>query len=202
MEYYRISGGGVTFSGGEPLVWSSELLLVVRLCKQEGISVAIETAGAVPFDDMKRLIPYVDKWIYDIKLMDSKLHQTWCGMGNELILGNLKQLTQYGVDICVKMPIIPTVNDTEKNVRQMITYLNDLCRIRDVELLPYHTLGKSKYIALGRDYPLAQVPVPTEAMMDHFNDILHKELNLESYKEASNGIPSNATHFKIERTVI
>jgi pyruvate formate lyase activating enzyme len=174
-EHYQISGGGVTFSGGEPLIWSSGLLPVLQQCRKEHISTAIETAGYVAFDDIEPLIPFVDTWLVDIKMMDPAGHEAWCGGDNAVILNNIEGLAASGADIHIKVPIIPAINGSDENLRQTLAFIRKTGKINDIELLPYHTLGKAKYAALGREYTLSGTPVPSKEMMSHLHSIVEEE---------------------------
>ncbi len=147
--FYENSGGGVTFSGGECMLQIDFLTEILKACKENGIHTAVDTAGHVPYDQFERIIPYTDLFLYDIKCFDSELHKQYTSLGNELILENFKRLSGTGKPIWVRIPIIPTINDSLEEMIKIKTFL-DLCRKPEkIELLSYHALGEHKYSALG-----------------------------------------------------
>jgi pyruvate formate lyase activating enzyme len=152
-EYYGKSGGGITLSGGEPLmqpVYSKALLETAKEC---GIHTAIETSGCAKWELFETLLPSVDFVMYDVKIFDSGLHKKLCGMGNELILENLNRLVDTEKQILVRIPLIPQITDTEKNLDQIGEYLRQIGAI-NVELIPYHAFAEIKCRAFGREYRL------------------------------------------------
>ncbi len=152
VPFYE-DGGGLTLTGGEPTAQPMFAEAILRLVKAEYVSTAIETTGNAPWEVLGNMLPYVDLWLYDVKHMDSKTHRDCTGLGNELILSNLRRLASLGAPIEVRMPLIPGFNMTEENVRQTAEFVAGLGdAVRSVDLLPYHTLGRSKYEALGRGY--------------------------------------------------
>ncbi len=150
-HYYAISGGGVTFSGGECLLHEDFLYECLRLCKAEGIHTAVETAFHVPYDIVLRLHRSIDLFIIDIKHMDSQIHRHYTGVGNERILDNIRRLAVTNANILFRTPLIPSVNDSLDNLLKTACFLDGLGR-NDIqwELLKYNSLGASKYDCLGR----------------------------------------------------
>jgi pyruvate formate lyase activating enzyme len=147
-------GGGLTLTGGEPTLQSAFAGAILRLAKAECINTAIETTGNTPWEALKVLLPYLDLWLYDVKHMDSQTHRDYTGLGNELILSNLRKLAALGALIVVRVPLISGFNVTEENIRKTAQFALELGgAVRSVELLPYHALGRAKYKALGRSYP-------------------------------------------------
>ena len=146
LEYFRATGGGVTFSGGECMLYPAFVAEVARLCRAEGISTAIDTAGAVPYSHFETVLPYTDVFLYDVKCLDSDLHRKGTGVGNERILENLERLREAGKQIVIRTPVIPGFNDGEELER-----VKAYCRERSLphELLPYHAMGESKKTALA-----------------------------------------------------
>jgi pyruvate formate lyase activating enzyme len=144
-------GGGLTLSGGEPLLQPAFAEALLRLAKAEGLNTAIETTGNAPWETLASVSPYVDLWLFDLKHMDSQAHRKWTGLGNELILSNLRRLTETGARIRVRMPLIPDVNSSEDNLRQTGEFLAQLNgAVQSFDLLPYHKLARAKYEALGQ----------------------------------------------------
>ena len=144
--YYDATGGGVTFSGGECMLYPDFVADMARLCRENGISVAIDTAGAVPYDSFERVLPFVDVFLYDVKCLDSELHRRGTGVPNERILENLEKLRETGKRIIIRTPVIPDFNEGEE-VERVKVY----CAERGLphELLPYHAMGEGKKEALG-----------------------------------------------------
>ena len=159
-SFYDNSGGGVTFSGGEPLAQPAFLAELLQSCRQRGIHTAVETCGYAPAQEVARLEPLIDLFLYDVKIVDPERHWAWTGRGNEPILENLRLLAHRGKDkIAVRVPLVPEATDDEKNLAG-ISALCDALGLRRPELLPYHALGAGKYAELGREYRLAAAVQP------------------------------------------
>lgn len=158
--FYETSGGGVTFSGGECMLQIDFLEEVLKACKENGIHTAIDTAGHVSFACFERILPYTDLFLYDVKCFGSEKHKRYTGQGNELILKNLKKLLEANTRVWVRIPIIPTVNDTEEEMRGIKAFLDACGYPERVELLPYHAIGEHKYSAIGK--PVHKFSVPSE----------------------------------------
>jgi len=144
--YYDQSGGGVTFTGGEPFMQAHFLQHALKACKELGIHTAVETSGFVPKDIFSQLAPLIDVFLYDQKLADSQQHAYFTGVPNELIKENLKALASIGraSDVIIRIPLIPGITDTHENIEGLISFLkNDIGSIRRVDLLPSTTLEKS-----------------------------------------------------------
>jgi pyruvate formate lyase activating enzyme len=147
-------GGGMTLTGGEPALQPAFAEALLRLARDEGIATAIETCGAVPWASLARLLPYLDAVLYDVKHLDSAMHQAFTGAGNELILENLHRLAASGVPVVARLPLIPGFNATPQSVEAIGRFLAGLPQgVRQVDVLPYHTLGRAKYAALAQPYP-------------------------------------------------
>ncbi|NOR45629.1 MAG: glycyl-radical enzyme activating protein [Candidatus Delongbacteria bacterium] len=160
-EYYETSNGGVTFSGGEPLLQSDFLLEILKKCKENGIHTSIDTCGHVRQSDLEKINEYVDLYLYDLKLIDNELHKSYTALGNDLILENLKYLSEKGKRIFLRLPLIPEVTDTEKNISEIIEFLKGI-NFEQINLLSYHGYAKNKYIKLGMEYEM-DLFKPTEA---------------------------------------
>lgn len=157
--YYETSGGGVTLSGGEPLLQPDFAFALLRLCKEAGVHTAVETAANVPWPVFDRLLPFIDLVLCDVKGADPALHQKNTGVNNRLILENVEKLKQSGKTIRFRMPYVPGYNDAELPAVRALTEGFPL------ELMAYHAIGASKYAALGWDYPCADVAPPEKATM-------------------------------------
>ena len=156
--FYDASGGGVTFSGGECMLHVDFLEEILRLCKENGIHTAVDTAGHVPFESFARIRPYTDLFLYDVKCMDNEKHKKFVGVSNDRILGNLTKLFSAGARILIRIPVIPSVNDSEEEMQAIAAFLRSVGNPFGVELLPYHRMGEHKYKALGKEATLFEVP--------------------------------------------
>lgn len=151
-RYYDASGGGVTFSGGEPMLHPDYLAEVLRLCREAGLHTAVDTAGCVPFESFQAVMPYVDLFLYDIKLWDDDRHQAATGVSNRRILENLRRLTGAGCRVFIRTPVIPTYNASLTELGHIADFLASLPgrdHIGLIQLLPYHSYGVGKYASLG-----------------------------------------------------
>lgn len=156
--FYENSGGGVTFSGGECMLQIETLTELLAKCKENRIHTAVDTAGDLPWMHFERILPFTDLFLYDIKCFTDSLHVDGTGISNKRILENLTHLSQKtSVDIIVRIPIIPTFNDDVSELQHVADFLRPL-RIRNVELLPYHSMGEHKYEGLGRVFTHFDVP--------------------------------------------
>ena len=167
--FYDNSGGGVTFSGGECMLQIDFLAELLKRCKENGIHTAVDTAGHVPFEFFERIIPYTDLFLYDVKCFDSDKHKQYTGVENQLILKNLKSLLAKSTPVWIRIPIIPTVNDTEEDLQRIKEYLSSCGIPEKVELLPYHAMGEHKYAAIGKETQIFSVP--SEEKMKHLKNI-------------------------------
>lgn len=165
--FYMKTGGGVTFSGGEPLLQAKNLLPVIRACKEQQIHVAIETASYVTWENMENLLPYVDLWICDIKAISASLFKEGCGQNIDVICENLKRLSAcQGAKMWIRVPLITNFNDTKEELGKIRKFIDSLGNsVERVEILPYHDIGKTKYYAMGKSYELEELPIPTEEMI-------------------------------------
>ncbi len=158
--FYDTSGGGATFSGGECMLQPDFLASLLRLCRENRVHTAVDTAGCVPFRSFEKILPCTDLFLYDIKLMDPEKHREYTGAGNEIILANLARLLRAGQHVWIRVPIIPGVNDTIEEMRRIRAFLTDNGYPEKVELLPFHRMGESKLAALNRKGTSFSVPDP------------------------------------------
>ena len=147
--FYDNSGGGVTFSGGECMLQIDFLLEILKKCKENGIHTAVDTAGHIPFESFKKILPYTDLFLYDIKIFDTQKHKQYVGVGNELILENLKKLFKANAKIWIRIPIVPNINDSIEEMQKIKDFLDKNGKPEKIELLPYHAMGENKYSAIG-----------------------------------------------------
>ena len=156
LPFYRQTGGGVTASGGEPLLQPLFLKELLIRCRQENIHTAVETNLAVDREVVRMLMPHVDEWMCDCKLLDSDRHREVTGLGNEAVLANLAFLIGQGARVTVRMPVVPGVNDSEREIGAICRWLVPFAsRLKGYELLPFHTLGFDKFDACGIENPMA-----------------------------------------------
>ena len=163
--YYRRSGGGLTLSGGEVLCQPAFAAALLHAAHNEGISTAVESTACAPWDAVARLLPWLDHYLLDIKHMDSAKHEAFTGQPNTRILANAKRLAVHAQHLVIRVPVIPTFNDTPAEISAIATFAASLPRVTQLHLLPYHRLGADKYAALGREYPMGDAPLLTDAHM-------------------------------------
>jgi len=159
--FYEESRGGVTFSGGEPLMQPDFLNALLNECKERATHTAVNTCGFAQYEIIDRIRDKVDLFLYDIKTMDNRKHRKYTGASNEQILKNLKKLAESGSSIVISFPIIPGINDDDKNVTRTAEFISSLPNIQQVNLLPYHRAGIEKYKNLGKPYKLDKIQPPS-----------------------------------------
>lgn len=171
FDYYEMSGGGVTLSGGEPLLQAEFASELLKKCKENGIHTAIETAGNVPFSVFESVVPYTDLFLYDIKCIDEKLHRELTGASNHLILENAERLKKMPTEIIFRMPFVPGFNDSE--VKAVSAFSDN----KKLEIMPYHNICSSKYEALGRVFETENAEVPDENEIKRLAEIFPNVIN-------------------------
>jgi len=168
--YYDTSGGGVTFSGGEPLLHIDFLRETSLKLKKNGIHAAIETAGNVAEKVIDNAIEFIDLFLYDIKLLDSSKHKKYTGSGNEQIIKNILKISEAGQPIIARLLIIPGINNGEDAIRR-IDFIRSLKSIVQVDLLKYHRLSEGKYIQLGQKYELDYIDEDDKSFEQEIKDL-------------------------------
>ncbi|MBN2174785.1 MAG: glycyl-radical enzyme activating protein [Bacteroidales bacterium] len=143
--FYEESGGGVTFSGGEPLAQPEFLSEILSLCRQAGIHTTVDTTGYADQAIFKDMLPITDLWLYDLKLMDPVQHLKYTEVSNYEILANLEYLMKNQAQVIIRIPLIPGITATQVNIEQLITYLDKFDPKPEVNLLPYHKIAIGKY---------------------------------------------------------
>lgn len=159
--FYENSGGGVTLSGGEPLMQYDFAYEILKEAKAQGIHTAIETCGYATREKIEKIASVTDLFLYDFKLYDSELHEKYTGVGNGEIIENLHLVDRLGKDIILRCPIIPGVNDTDEHFSAIAGMASSLSHILAVEIEPYHPLGNDKYSRLGKSDKAVVFPTPT-----------------------------------------
>lgn len=170
--FYDESGGGVTFSGGEPLMQPDFLLALLQACGREEIHRAVDTTGFASTETILRIAEETDLFLYDLKHMDPELHRKYTGVSNEVILNNLRTLAESGAALNIRFPVIPGINDTEENIRQTAEFVRSLPGSQKMNILPYHRAGKEKYSNLGMPYRLEDTAEPSREHMENVRNEL------------------------------
>ncbi len=165
--FFDNSGGGVTVSGGECLTQPAFTLELLKRCKAAGMHTAVDTTGYVKWDIVEKVMPYTDLFLYDLKNMDSKLHEQVIGVPNELILANLKGIAQNGGRIQLRIPVIPLFNESQAHFEKVAEFLGDIREaIEIIQLLPYHTMGISKHERLLKKEIVFVASPPSDELME------------------------------------
>lgn len=150
--FFDQSGGGVTFSGGEPLIHSEMLISLLDECRKREIHTAVDTAGNVSTDIILKVAKITDLFLFDLKMMDDEMHRKWVNAGNQRILQNLKAISDTGANVIIRIPVVGGVNDSMQNFEQTARFVSELSgNKKQVNLLPYHSIAKNKYLKLGRN---------------------------------------------------
>jgi pyruvate formate lyase activating enzyme len=164
--FFDESGGGVTFSGGEPLLQPEFLLSLLQACRTKGIHTAIDTTGYAPPEIVEQISDWTDLFLYDLKVVDEARHLEYTGVSNTLILKNLQWLAARGKAIIIRIPVIPGMTDTPENIRQVGEFVAALPNVVSLELLPYHAAGLGKYERLRLNYTMPETAQVTPAEVD------------------------------------
>jgi pyruvate formate lyase activating enzyme len=169
--FFETSGGGVTLSGGEPMVQLGFLAAFCRLCRAAGLHVALDTCGMAPWMDYEAVLPYVDLVLYDLKLWDTALHYAATGADNGLILHNARRLAAAGVPLWIRTPIVPGYTAGAPNINALAEFIAGLGSVQRWDLLAYSNLGRPKYARLDRVYALADTALLARAEMERLHAI-------------------------------
>ena len=171
--FYEKSGGGVTVSGGEPLVQKDFTRSILKACREAGIHTCLESTFCTDRETAEAAAEYADLLISDIKHMDSEIHKKYTGAGNEKILANLKRLAACGHDMILRIPVIPGINDDMENIIKTADYIEDNIgdRLRVLQLLSFMRMGEEKYLSLGRTYEMDSLEFDREEFQQRVEDI-------------------------------
>jgi pyruvate formate lyase activating enzyme len=164
--FFDQSGGGVTFSGGEPLAQPEFLKRLLEACRARGVHTAVDTCGHAPREHLAQVAPLTDLFLYDLKTMDDQQHWEYTGVSNGLILGNLEWLGRAHENIWLRVPLVPGINDAPAQLAGMARFAASIPGIKQVNLLPYHQTGAAKFRRLGRTYQLAGLTPPSSAAVE------------------------------------
>ncbi len=166
LPFYEESGGGVTFSGGEPLMQPEFLLACLRAAWDRGIHTAVDTSGFAPEEMILEVASWTNLFLYDLKILDDARHRKYTGVSVTPILENLRALDAANTQIWLRIPLIPGINDDPSNLEALGGFLSSLERKHSVYLLPYHPLGSDKYRRMGRENPFGCSKAPTPEMLE------------------------------------
>ncbi len=169
--FYEASGGGVTFSGGEPLSQDEFLEALATRLKDNFIHLSVETCGFVEWEKARRILMYMDQVLYDIKHMDSDKHRSITGAGNELILQNAEKAAKLGKEMIVRIPVIGGYNADVKNIGKTAKYAKSI-GVNAIHLLPYHRFGEPKYKKMNMEYECADAYAPDEEEMEQLKKLV------------------------------
>jgi pyruvate formate lyase activating enzyme len=162
---FKHSHGGLTLSGGEPLLQPEFTVPLVRALAAEGIGVGVDTCGYVPRETLKRVLPYVDYFLWDVKMVNERRHTDLTGVSSRRILNNLRFVSDQGTPIYIRVPLVPGYTDREEDLKAVCRLAQRLASVVEVDLLPMHHLGQARYLSLGRDYPIENVPFILEEIL-------------------------------------
>lgn len=165
--FFEQSGGGVTFSGGEPMMHPDFLVRLLEECGSKGIHRAVDTAGLVSTEVLLRVAARTDLFLYDLKMMDAERHRKWTGVSNEKILENLRILAESGAQVIIRIPLVGGVNDDAENLEATARFIASLAGYKkQVNLLPYHKIAQTKYGKLGRPEEFQLFSEPTKSKLE------------------------------------
>ena len=170
LKFYRRSGGGVTLSGGEPLIQRDFAVEILKACRGEFIDTAIETCGHYPPEHLAQALPLLKQVFFDVKHILPGAHEHLTGMDNRLVLDNLRGLAEWDGQVVVRVPIIPGYNDDRENIDGIAKLVRELSNQWAMELLPYHNLGTAKYHKLDMEYELGDINPPSASAMETLRD--------------------------------
>ena len=161
IVFYSQSGGGASFSGGEPLLQHEFLMELLQECKKKNLHTVVDTTGLTSPEILERVSRFVDLFLFDLKTLDDAKHIEFTGVSNSQILENLKHLADLGKEVIVRIPVIPGVNDDPAEIRASGSFVSSLGNVREIHLLPYHTTGLEKYRRLGMEYEMHDTLPPS-----------------------------------------
>jgi pyruvate formate lyase activating enzyme len=160
-EFYRTTGGGVTLSGGEPVMQPEFSHAILARCHAEGIHTVVETAANVPWKDLALVLSETDLVLVDVKVMDPARHREAIGATNDRIVANIRRMDGLGLPIIARIPVVPTVNDTADDIRAIAAFIRELNNVQELVLLPFHRLADGKYRSLGLDHRARDLTTPS-----------------------------------------
>jgi pyruvate formate lyase activating enzyme len=170
--FFDESGGGITFSGGEPLMQLDFLEALLKETGKKNIHVTLDTSGYVPFEDLERISDKVDLFLYDLKVIDDEKHEKYTGVSNRLILDNLRKLAEAEKSIAVRIPLVSGINDDDRSIHMFAGFLQSLKNIKHINVLPYHKGGSEKYKRLRKEKLPKTFQPPSHGRIEEIKKIL------------------------------
>lgn len=172
QPYFISSGGGVTFSGGEPLLQAEFIREVFTFCREEKINTAIDSSLYISSEKLRLVLPYTELVLADIKHMENTLSRFITGAGNSANLRNLELINREGIPVWIRYVIVPGITDQPEHLQAMATLAGSLSSVNRIDLLPYHALGAHKWELLGLDYELADIDPPSPEQMKSLRQLV------------------------------
>ena len=177
--YYRRSGGGLTLSGGEVLFQPDFAQAILQTAKAKGINTSIESTAFANFNEIEKILPFLDEFLLDIKHTNSKIHKEFTKQPNEKILENAVKIAKSGLtNLIIRVPVIPGFNETVSEISNIATFAQSLPGVKEIHLLPYHSFGEGKYQTLGKSYPMSDTKSPTNIEMQELKKAVERVSNL------------------------
>lgn len=176
--FFEESGGGVTFSGGEPMMQINFLKDVLEKCVAEGIQTAVDTSGYSPEESFNSIYDLVDLFLFDLKLIDDEKHNQFTDVSNELIHQNIKLLCEKGDKVIIRIPLIPGITDTEKNIYDIYEFIKTLSNVRRIDILPYNEIAEAKYKRFNRINKTGKLKTQSPEQLNELR-LLFQKLNKE-----------------------
>jgi pyruvate formate lyase activating enzyme len=198
--YFKTSGGGVTLSGGDPLLQPEFVEEFFKLCKQEGIHTTLDTSG-YGFGEYDGILKYTDLVLLDIKHIDEEEHRKLTGHGREGFLAFLEAVKRNNTKLWIRHVVVPKITDSDEHIRKLANYINTIPNVEKVELLPYHTHGVNKYAEMKIPYRLEGVEPLSRERLNELYDILNANLKLKSKSEAAVAARSKVSKQKEEKQI-
>ncbi|MBW8325911.1 MAG: glycyl-radical enzyme activating protein [Prolixibacteraceae bacterium] len=177
FPFFSNSGGGVTISGGEPMLQPEFTKQTLALFKKAGIHTALDTNLSISWKQYEKVLPFTDLVLADLKMMDNALHQKWTGRHNTTILENIYKLDASGVPYFIRTPVVPDINDNEAEISAMAAFVASLKNVKNYELLPFHTLASCKYTNLKLKNPMGQTQDLSKERLERFQEIVKYTIN-------------------------
>jgi pyruvate formate lyase activating enzyme len=172
FPFFKNSGGGVTISGGEPMLQPEFTQQTLSLFNQAGIHTALDTNLSISWKQYERVLPFTDLILADLKIMNQELHKKWTGQSNRVILENLKKLDTTGISFFIRTPLVPGVNDREDEIQAIAEFAASLKNLKKYELLPYHSMANCKYINLNLENPMGHTQDLSKEKLEYFQHII------------------------------
>jgi len=172
FPFFSNSGGGVTISGGEPMLQPKFTAQILALFQKAGVHTALDTNLSIPWNQYEKVLSCADLVLADLKIMDPALHKRWTGQSNRIILDNLQKLDLTGIPYLIRTPVVPGVNDNEAEIRAMADFTAKLKNLKKHELLPFHTMASCKYTNLNMENPTRQIKDLPKESLEQFQTIL------------------------------